>query len=158
MVAAFRPRIGLRSMCPGDVAMIGAMEAASYDFPWSRGIFADCLRAAYACRVLTVDDVAAGYGIVAVAAGEAHVLNLCIAAAWRSQGLGRYLLLRLLDIARRGQAGRAFLEVRVSNAQAIALYASAGFHEIGRRPRYYPAREGREDAIVMAIDLPGDSI
>ena len=95
----------------------------------------------------------AGYGILSVGAGEAHVLNLCVAAVWRSQGLGRYLLRRLLDIARWNGAERVFLEVRPSNPLAKTLYESAGFAEIGRRPRYYPARDGREDAIVMALDL-----
>ena len=140
-------------MCPGDLVTISAMEVASYEFPWSAGIFGDCLKAGHSCWVLAVDTVTAGYGILSVGAGEAHVLNLCVDPARRSQGLGRHLLLRLIGVARWNRAARMFLEVRPSNPQAIALYASVGFHEIGRRPRYYPAHDGREDAIVMALEL-----
>ena len=94
-----------------------------------------------------------GYGILSVGAGEAHVLNVCIAPDQRGQGFGRHLMKRLLDIARWNGAERVFLEVRPSNPNAQALYVSLGFHEIGRRPRYYPAHEGREDAIVMALEF-----
>lgn len=158
MAVAVNPQIRVRAMCPGDVAAISALEAASYEFPWSAGIFADCLKVGHACRVLGVDSVTAGYGILSIGAGEAHVLNLCVGAAWRSQGLGRHLLLRLLDLARVGRAQRVFLEVRPSNPRAISLYASIGFREIARRLRYYPARDGREDAIVMALDMAAGHI
>jgi ribosomal-protein-alanine N-acetyltransferase len=153
MVAVVKPQIRVRAMCPGDLATVSAMEVASYEFPWSAGIFGDCLKAGHSCWVLTVDAVIVGYGILSVGAGEAHVLNLCIAPTRRSQGLGLHLLQRLIGVAGWNHAARIFLEVRPSNAHAIALYLSVGFHEIGRRPRYYPARDGREDAIVMAFDL-----
>ncbi len=157
MAAVVKPQIRVRAMCPGDLATISAMEIASYEFPWSVGIFGDCLKAGHSCWVLSVDTVTAGYGILSVGAGEAHVLNLCIDPVRRSQGLGRHLLLRLIGIARWNYAARVFLEVRPSNPHAIALYASVGFHEIGRRPRYYPARDGREDAIVMALEADRDA-
>lgn len=153
MAAVVKPQIRVRAMCPGDLAIVSAMEVASYEFPWSAGIFGDCLKAGHSCWVLTVDAVIVGYGILSVGAGEAHVLNLCIAPPRRSQGLGLHLLQRLIGIAGWNHAARIFLEVRPSNAHAIALYLSVGFREIGRRPRYYPARDGREDAIVMAFDL-----
>ena len=95
----------------------------------------------------------AGYGILSVAAGEAHVLNVCIAAAHRGLGYGRRMMRRLIDLARWYGAERIFLEVRPSNPVAKDLYDSLGFTEIGRRPSYYPARGGREDAIVMALDM-----
>ncbi len=144
-------------MRPGDLAAVAALERESYEFPWTSGIFNDCLRAGHSCWVLVVDGEVAGYGILAIAAGEAHVLNLCIGEAYRGRGYGRHLLGRLLDVTRWSGAERVFLEVRPSNPVAQALYLSLGFAEIGRRPRYYPAREGREDAIVMALDLPGAS-
>ena len=59
----------------------------------------------------------------------------------------------LLRIARARRVDRVFLEVRPSNVAAIRLYDAEGFNEIGRRPRYYPARNGREDALVMALEL-----
>lgn len=140
-------------MSADDLATVGVLESVSYEFPWSPGIFADCLKAGYPCWVLCVDEAIAGYGILSMGAGEAHVLNICVDPAHRGQGLGRYLLSRLLDIARWNGAERVLLEVRPSNPPARTLYESVGFHEIGRRPRYYPAREGREDAVVMALDL-----
>lgn len=137
-----------------DLAAVNALEAASYEFPWTPGIFADCLRAGHSCWVLWCDGQVAGYGILSIAAGEAHVLNVCIGAAFRGRSLGRHLMRRLLDVARWNGAERVFLEVRPSNPVAQTLYLSLGFAEIGRRPRYYPARDGREDAIVMSLEFP----
>ncbi|MEO8747122.1 MAG: ribosomal protein S18-alanine N-acetyltransferase [Rhodanobacter sp.] len=156
MVAVVKPQIRVRAMCPGDVVAVSAMEAAAYEFPWSAGIFSDCLRAGHSCWVLAVDSVTAGYGILSIGAGEAHVLNLCVDQARGSQGLGRHMLMRLLEVARWNRVQRVFLEVRPSNPRAIKLYESAGFAEIARRPRYYPARGGREDAIVMAMSMAAD--
>lgn len=153
MVAVIKPVIQVRAMRSEDLATVSAMENLSYDFPWSAGIFADCVKAGHPCWVLSVDADIAGYGILSMGAGEAHVLNLCIGPDYRGRGLGRHLLGRLLDIARWNGAERVFLEVRPSNPLAKALYESVGFNEIGRRPRYYPTHDGREDAIVMALDL-----
>jgi ribosomal-protein-alanine acetyltransferase len=153
MVAVIKPVIQVRAMRAEDLATVSVMENVSYDFPWSAGIFADCVKAGHPCWVLCVDVDIAGYGILSMGAGEAHVLNICIGPDFRGRGLGRHLLGRLLDIARWNGAERAFLEVRPSNPLAKALYESVGFNEIGRRPRYYPAHDGREDAIVMALDL-----
>jgi ribosomal-protein-alanine N-acetyltransferase len=94
-----------------------------------------------------------GYGILSVGAGEAHILNVCVAPLHQGRGHGAYLLKRVLDLARWHHAERVFLEVRPSNELAHAMYERAGFNEIGRRPGYYPARRGREDAIVMAMEL-----
>jgi ribosomal-protein-alanine N-acetyltransferase len=153
MAAVVKPVIQVRGMRIEDVATVSTLENASYEFPWSAGIFSDCVKAGHPCWVLSVDSVIAGYGILSMGAGEAHLLNVCVDPAYRGQGLGRHLLGRLLDIARWNGAERLFLEVRPSNPLAKALYESVGFGEIGRRPRYYPARNGREDAIVMARDL-----
>lgn len=152
MAAVVRPDVQVRAMRMEDVPRIDALETASYEFPWSAGVFSDCLKAGYPCWVLSTGRTIAGYGVLSMGAGEAHLLNLCIAADFRGCGLGRHLLGRLVEIARWNGAGRIFLEVRPSNPWAIALYQSAGFHEIGRRPRYYPASNGREEAIVMALE------
>jgi ribosomal-protein-alanine N-acetyltransferase len=98
-------------------------------------------------------DIVIGYGVISVAAREAHILNICIDPDAQSQGHGRRLLRALVRVARAQNAERIFLEVRPSNPRAIALYFDEGFNEIGRRPRYYPAQMGREDAIVMAMEL-----
>lgn len=153
MAAVVKPVIQVRAMRSEDLSRVGELENASYDFPWSQGVFADCLRAGHPCWVLCVDALVAGYGILSTGADEAHILNICIAPDYRGQGLGRHLLRRLLDIARWNGAERVFLEVRPSNPLAKSLYESLGFKEIGRRPRYYPAKNGREDAIVMVLEL-----
>jgi ribosomal-protein-alanine N-acetyltransferase len=158
MAAVVKPVVQVRGMRVEDLDAVSALENLSYEFPWSAGIFGDCLKAGHPCWVLCVDGVVAGYGILSTGAGEAHVLNLCIGPAYRGRGLGRHLLGRLLDIARWNGAERIFLEVRPSNPLAKALYESVGFREIGRRPRYYPARHGREDAIVMALDIAAGDI
>lgn len=143
----------LRPMREDDLAAVMAVERRAYEFPWTPGIFLDCLRAGYSCWLLEHDGEPAGYAVLSVAAGEAHVLNLCVATEHQGLGLGKRLLRRLLDAARWHRAERIFLEVRPSNHGAIALYNGAGFNEIGTRPNYYPTRHGREDAIVMALEL-----
>jgi len=136
-----------------EVVEVAAIEARAYEFPWSEGIFRDCLRAGYNCWVLVREQAIIGYGVLSVAAGEAHVLNVCVAPEVQGEGHGRRLMRRLMDLARWHGAERIFLEVRPSNPRAMQLYHTLGFNEIGRRPNYYPAKNGREDAIVMALEL-----
>ncbi len=139
-----------RPMGLADLDAVMALERAAYPYPWTEGIFKDCLRTGYDCWVMEQDGQILGYAILSAAAGEAHLLNLCVAPACQGQGLGRWLLEKTLQLARWHQVDTVFLEVRVSNEAARALYEQAGFNEIGLRPGYYPAGEGREDAIVMA--------
>jgi ribosomal-protein-alanine N-acetyltransferase len=148
---ALPPR--LRTMQEHDLDAVVVIEARSYEFPWSLGIFRDCLRGSYGCWVLEHGNALIGYGVLSVAAGEAHLLNVCISPEARGVGHGGYLVQRMIDRALAHRAERIYLEVRPSNPQAMALYERLGFNEIGRRPRYYPARGGREDAIVMAMEL-----
>jgi ribosomal-protein-alanine N-acetyltransferase len=149
-------RASLRPMREDDLDAIMAIERRAYPFPWTHGIFRDCLRAGYPSWVLHLDGAIIGYGVLSIAVGEAHVLNICIDPDLQGTGHGRRLLRSLLKLARGHGSERVFLEVRPSNPNAIALYHDEGFNEIGRRPRYYPAKQGREDAIVMAIELFGD--
>ncbi len=143
----------LRAMRDADIGAVMAIETRAYPFPWTDGIFRDCINACYPSWLLIEDGVIIGYGVISVAAREAHILNICIDPDVQSQGHGRRLLRALVRLARTQQAERIFLEVRPSNPRAIALYFDEGFNEIGRRPRYYPAHSGREDAIVMAMEL-----
>jgi len=149
----------LRAMQETDLPQVVAIEAAAYPFPWSIGVFRDCLRASYGCWVLVDDEDhrIIGYAVLSAAAEEAHLLNVCVTPEEQHQGHGRRLVLRMLDAARWHRAERVFLEVRPSNPAALALYQSLGFVEIGRRPRYYPAHNGREDAIVMGRELMGSA-
>jgi len=149
------PEILIRPMVESDVSDVVATERASYQFPWSEGIFRDCLRVGYICRVVTVEDRVIGYGVMSVGAGEAHILNLCIRESFRCRGVGRRLLSYLLDRAAASGMGEAFLEVRPSNTAAIRLYQSLGFEPMGTRRGYYQAVGGREDAAVLKLPLRG---
>lgn len=142
-----------RAMTVADVPGVFAVERASYQFPWSESIFYDCLRVGYLCRVLVADTAIVGYGIVSMGAGEAHVLNLCIAEAVRRRGIARRLLGSLLAQAESAGQQWAFLEVRPSNSTALKLYRELGFVEVGLRRGYYQAVDGREDAIVCRRPL-----
>lgn len=146
----------LRPMREDDLDAVMAIEVRAYPFPWTLGILRDCLRAGHPAWVLLREEQVIGYFLMSLAAGEGHVLNVCVAPEQQGQGHGRRLLRAILQLARGHGAERVFLEVRPSNTGAIALYFDMGFNEIGRRPRYYPASEGREDALVMAIELLPD--
>ncbi|MBS0557654.1 MAG: ribosomal protein S18-alanine N-acetyltransferase [Proteobacteria bacterium] len=154
MVAILKePYPALRTMTAEDLEQVAAIELAAYEYPWTHGIFRDCLRAGYDCIVLAHGIEVVGYGVLSAAAGEAHVLNVCVAPAQHGHGHGTRLMQRLIDLARWHRAERIFLEVRPSNAHAIRIYDRLGFNEIGKRPNYYPAKRGREDAVVMAMEL-----
>ena len=153
MNAALAPAL-LRPMRLSDLDAVMAIETRAYPFPWTRGIMRDCLQAGYPMWVAEQDAAILGYGVLSVAAGEAHLLNLCTDPGAEGRGHGQRMLQAMLRIARANGADRVFLEVRPSNPRAQALYERAGFNEIGRRPRYYPDHGGRrEDAIVMAMEL-----
>ena len=152
-LAAKPPLARLRAAAQADLSAVVKVEQANYEFPWTLGMFRDCLAAGYELWLLERDGDLLGYGVLSAAGGEAHLLNLCIADVHQRQGHARRLLARLIDLARWHHAERMFLEVRPSNPRALDLYLSFGFSEVGRRPGYYPARQGREDAIVMALQL-----
>jgi len=141
--------VDIRPMNELDIPVVAAIERAGYQFPWSDGIFRDCLRVGYVCRVVEVNGETAGYGIMSVGAGEAHVLNICIRDEYRCRGLARKMLLYLLERARIAGMYEAFLEVRPTNTAAARLYHSLGFEQVGIRRGYYQATVGREDAQVL---------
>ena len=143
------PELTIRSMDDADIPEVVRIERASYAFPWTEGIFRDCLRVNYYCRVVEVAAVIVGHGVMSVGAGEAHLLNVCIEEAYRCRGIGARLLKHLLRAAATAGAAEAFLEARPSNLAAIRLYQSLGFRQIGVRRGYYQAIGGREDAIVL---------
>jgi len=143
----------LRPMTEADLPRIRRIELASYEYPWSIGNFTDSLHAGYSMWVREAEGEVIGYYALMVAAGEAHLLNLTIAPSWRRHGLGRDLLDHCLARACDHQADSLFLEVRTSNAAAIALYHGSGFVDLAVRSNYYPARVGREDALIMKKEL-----
>ena len=144
----------VRPMTDGDLPRIHRIELASYDHPWTPGNFADSLRAGYSMWVREAGGEVIGYYVMMAAAGEAHLLNLTVAPAWRRRGLGRDLLAHCMARACDHHAASMFLEVRTSNTAAIALYHASGFVDLAVRRGYYPARESREDALIMKRELP----
>jgi [ribosomal protein S18]-alanine N-acetyltransferase len=143
----------LAPMREQDLAGVLAIENAIYTHPWTRGNFADSLRAGYECRTLRLGGELLGYFVLMVAAGEAHLLNLSIAARYQRSGHGSYLLREAAGLARGVGARSLFLEVRPSNRAAQGLYTRFGFRKIAVRRGYYPARSGREDALVLTLPL-----
>lgn len=153
MSAVFEIAHRLRPMTEADLPRIHRIELASYEYPWSLGNFADSLRAGYSMWVREAEGEIIGYYVMMAAAGEAHLLNLTIAPIWRRHGLGRDLLEHCLACACGHKASSMFLEVRASNTAAIGLYHSSGFDDLAVRQGYYPARDGREDALIMKREL-----
>lgn len=142
---------GLAPMLESDLDEVMAIETAVYPFPWTRGIFADCLKVAYSCWVHREQGELRGYCVMALGPAEAHILTLCVHPLYQRQGHARMIMDFMLRLARKWEASTIFLEVRPSNDAAIALYTSLNFVEVGRRPNYYPAENNRrEDALIMA--------
>lgn len=141
----------IRAMTAADLPAVLAIEARGHAFPWSVGNFRDGLENGYYMVVMTASEKIIGYGVLQVILDEGHLLNITVEPELNGRGLGRALLLHLLDYAR-SHTDTLFLEVRPSNHRAIALYQSSGFNEIGLRRNYYPAKGGgREDALLMAM-------
>ena len=148
----------MRALRESDLNAVMVIEERGYPYPWTRGIFLDCLRAGYPGLAMEENGLLVGYALLSIAADEAHLLNICVDPLNQSRGRGRQLLRAIVGLARDRGVQRVFLEVRPTNTPALSLYHSEGFNEIGRRPRYYPAADGREDALVMAIELVADDI
>ena len=144
------PALDIRPMQEDDLPQVIEIERQSYPHPWTQVIFGDCLQAGYSCWVSGRRGVIEAYGILSVAVGESHVLNICVRPESRQQGIGRKLLRHLVSVARRHEAEVIFLEVRPSNTTARALYEDEGFNELGNRRDYYPAGDSREDALILA--------
>jgi [ribosomal protein S18]-alanine N-acetyltransferase len=142
-----------RPMREQDVPVVIEIEKRAYQFHWSEGIFRDCLRVGYGCWVMELGGAIAGYGILSLVVGEAHLLNICVAPEWQRRGYGRLLLEHFIELARERGAYQMLLEVRPSNKAAIRLYRARGFEETGQRKNYYPGAHGREDALILGLAL-----
>jgi [ribosomal protein S18]-alanine N-acetyltransferase len=149
--------LGLRpqfaTMSGADLDEVLALEARIHPFPWTRGNFGDSLESGHSAWLMKQGGVLIGYAVMMQAADEAQLLNISIAPERRREGHGSALLLHLFAVARQSGAHRMFLEVRSSNASGLALYRRHGFTPIGERRGYYPAQQGREDALVLAREL-----
>jgi ribosomal-protein-alanine N-acetyltransferase len=136
-----------------DLDIVERNELRAYSFPWTRGVFEDCLKEGQECRIAEFAGEVVGHGVVTFGAGEAHLLNVCIRRESQSNGFGRDLVLHMLERSHNLGASVLFLEVRPSNHIAGNLYETLGFNEIGLRRNYYPADSGHEDARVLVLDL-----
>lgn len=156
MSAQLRPSTPWRfmPMHPAHLPEVVDIERRAYPFPWTDGIFRDCLRAGYGAWVAVgAGNRIWGYALMSMAVGEAHLLNLCTDSIWQRRGLGQAFLHHLIRLAREANCTIMLLEVRKSNEAARQLYESSGFVRVGVRRGYYPARGGREDALVFAYDI-----
>jgi ribosomal-protein-alanine N-acetyltransferase len=143
----------LRVMQVCDLTGVLVNEHRCYDFPWTIGVFSDCVKSGHECWLFEVAGQNTGHAILSVAAGESHLLNVCINPDYQGQGYGRILVEFMLDRAMANGVSSMFLEVRPSNVVAYKLYESLGFNEVGIRKGYYPAAGPREDAIVFAKEF-----
>ena len=146
-----------RPMRASDLDHVVHNENVSYQNPWSKRIFLDCLRAGYECWVLATRDRIVCHGVLSADVGESHVLTLCVHPDFRGSGFGRRMLRHLLLQAHKKGASVCFLEVRPSNKEARQLYISMGFVQVGERKNYYPAEPAttsREDALILSRTLP----
>lgn len=136
------------------LAEVLVVEHRAYEFPWTESIFKDCLKAGYSAWLLEDDEgTVIGYGMLSFAVDEAHVLNLCVDPLLQGRGWGRRMLDHLMKLARAASCVIVLLEVRKSNKAALKLYEGVGFQRLGVRKGYYPARQGREDALVLGFDI-----
>jgi ribosomal-protein-alanine N-acetyltransferase len=152
-MSALNPQYQFRPMTEADLDAIMEIEPHIYSHPWSRGNFSDSLVSGYSAWVLLDGTKIIGYALMMMVLDEAHLLNLSVAKAYQKQGLGRLLLEHMITIAKKHAAANMFLEVRPSNISAIALYENMGFNEMAVRRGYYPAHNGREDAVLMGLAL-----
>lgn len=145
--------IVVRRMQQEDVEGVMLIENIVCEFPWTPSIFSDCIKVGYGCWVLSEKNKVLGYGLLSVSAGEGHILNLCISPERQRQGLGKRMMLHLIKECQRQRCDSVYLEVRVSNARAFELYKQLGFVQISERKDYYPATNGREDALVLSLSF-----
>ena len=143
----------VRRMQLADLPDVLRNERLGYMHPWTEGVFRDCLRNGQECWLLMSSNLNVGHGILSIAAGESHLLNVCVHPDFQGHGFGRILVEHILERARAGKASTIFLEVRPSNVAACELYDKLGFNEVGVRENYYPSKVGREDALVLAKEL-----
>ena len=136
-----------------DVEAVAGIERTAYAFPWTPGMFADCIGSGHECWVAREAGAILGYAVLAAGAGEAHLLNVCVRPTLRRQGHGTALVRHMIDRAVGCDARTLFLEVRPSNTAARRMYEDLGFREVGRRRNYYPTADGREDAEILALSL-----
>lgn len=153
MNAITQEQLIFKTMKHSDVEELMEIEQRAYVIPWSAGIVRDCIQMGYECQVARVQGEIVAYAFASIGAGEAHLLNITVKPELQGQGLGRRMLLQMLDLIQAQHVDTVYLEVRPSNKAARKLYRSIGFNQIGVRKGYYPDPKGREDAYVYQLLL-----
>ncbi len=146
--------MNIRPLLATDLDALLALDAATNPHPWDRLQWQDSL-AGHCCIGLEDGDTIAGFAVALPLPDEAELLLIAVDPLRQGQGLGQCLLADLCSVLRKENRERLLLEVRESNLRARHFYAAAGFREIGRRRNYYPCDKGREDALILALDLGG---
>ena len=149
MSARLDSSLTYRRMTEADVDVIVSIESSVHGHPWTAGNFRDSLAAGYECWIAQYNKSLAAYGVILIAAGEAHLLNLTVAVDWQRRGIGSSFTNFFMKLSRDYGATKIYLEVRPSNVAARALYSGKGFAEVGTRKDYYPTPTGHEDAVIM---------
>ena len=147
------PWLNYRRMTLDDVSQVVQVENEVYPYPWTERIVQDCIRAGHECWLALENKLVVAHAVVSVAAGESHLLNLSVSKKHQGRGIGKKFIQFLVGIVRSKQATIMMLEVRPSNIQAINCYNASGFNETGCRKNYYPAAEGKEDALLFAREI-----
>ena len=147
------PELIPRLMVLADLDRVVENEVRAYAFPWTRGIFVECIEANHECWVWCSSERIIGHGVLSVGGGDGHLLNVCVRRDEQGHGYGRLLTLHMIDRAFQRGTRALFLEVRPSNLVAVRLYETIGFKEVGKRKNYYPSHLGHEDARVLVLDL-----
>lgn len=146
--------IALRPMSEADVPEVAAIEASVQAFPWTAGNFADGLKAGYGGWVAHRQGRILGFSMTLYAPDVSHLLVIAVAPEAQREGVGTALIRHCEKESRSRGIPAVLLEVRPSNANALAFYHRHGFEQIGIRKDYYPALGGRrEDACVMRKTL-----
>ena len=143
----------ISSLTSADIDAAYGVECASHAFPWTRNTFVGNQGERYYTLKLESQGQLEAFAITQGGLDEATLFNIAVAPAFQRQGLGRQLLLRLIDDLTERGVVTLWLEVRDSNQPAIALYQDLGFNEVSLRRNYYPTADGREDARIMALPL-----
>lgn len=143
----------VRPMQQEDIEGVMLIENDVVEFPWTASIFSDCIKVGYGCWVVSENNQILGYGLISVSAGEGHILNICISRSQQRKGYGERMMKHLIKEAKRQNCDSVYLEVRVSNLGARELYTKLNFVHVGDRKDYYPAQTGREDALVLSLNL-----
>lgn len=152
LTTLFGMQVELREMIQSDIDQIMQLERTAHSHPWRVASFEDCLKGRQKCWLAEYQNQLIGYVVVTHGGGDAELLNLAVSPSFQRKGIGQLLLNHAVDLVK-GKADMLFLEVRVSNQKAIALYSRDGFFEIGNRKNYYPTLNGYEDALLMARQL-----